>query len=300
MGQHKKVIFDCDNTMGIEGCDVDDGLALLYLLGEGSSQVCGITTTYGNNNVEAVYANTISMLEELRLTEIPVLKGYPQKSNLPQLTALESEASGFLVRRINENPQEISILATGSLTNLWGAYQKDGETLSKAKEIVIMGGITQELDINGKIMNELNLSCDPMATELVLKAGKNVSVITANNCLDAYFSFEEFLAALETSQEPIAEYILQKSRYWFEYMMNHYGLNGFYNWDVVAAVYLMKPELFVADYQAFAPTGKYLATGLLKHPSDKEEATLINVPRIKNSEEFKNEVYRAWLRFVGA
>ena len=29
----KKIIFDCDNTIGIEGCDVDDGLTLLYLLG---------------------------------------------------------------------------------------------------------------------------------------------------------------------------------------------------------------------------------------------------------------------------
>ena len=28
----KKIIFDCDNTFGVTDCDVDDGLALLYLL----------------------------------------------------------------------------------------------------------------------------------------------------------------------------------------------------------------------------------------------------------------------------
>lgn len=28
-----KVLFDCDNTMGVKNCDVDDGLTLLYLLG---------------------------------------------------------------------------------------------------------------------------------------------------------------------------------------------------------------------------------------------------------------------------
>ena len=27
------VILDCDNTMGVPGCDVDDGLTLRYLLG---------------------------------------------------------------------------------------------------------------------------------------------------------------------------------------------------------------------------------------------------------------------------
>ena len=26
-----KILFDCDNTFGVSGCDVDDGLALLYL-----------------------------------------------------------------------------------------------------------------------------------------------------------------------------------------------------------------------------------------------------------------------------
>ena len=29
----KKLIFDCDNTMGIEGYPMDDALAFLYILG---------------------------------------------------------------------------------------------------------------------------------------------------------------------------------------------------------------------------------------------------------------------------
>ena len=31
--QRKRVILDCDNTMGLDGRDVEDALALLYLLG---------------------------------------------------------------------------------------------------------------------------------------------------------------------------------------------------------------------------------------------------------------------------
>ena len=44
----KKIIFDCDNTIGIEGCDVDDGLTLLYLLGCKDVEVLGITNCFGN------------------------------------------------------------------------------------------------------------------------------------------------------------------------------------------------------------------------------------------------------------
>lgn len=31
--EKRKLLFDCDNTMGIPDCDIDDGLCLLYLLG---------------------------------------------------------------------------------------------------------------------------------------------------------------------------------------------------------------------------------------------------------------------------
>lgn len=35
----RKIIHDCDCTFGINGCDVDDGLALLYLLGDPEAEV---------------------------------------------------------------------------------------------------------------------------------------------------------------------------------------------------------------------------------------------------------------------
>ena len=35
------ILNDC--TMGVEGCDVDDGLALLYLLGCPEAELFGIT-----------------------------------------------------------------------------------------------------------------------------------------------------------------------------------------------------------------------------------------------------------------
>ena len=54
----RKIIHDCDCTFGINGCDVDDGLALLYLLGDPEAEVLGVTTTYGINTLEKVYENT--------------------------------------------------------------------------------------------------------------------------------------------------------------------------------------------------------------------------------------------------
>ena len=43
----KKVIFDCDNTMGIEGYPMDDALAFLYVLGNRDKvDLLGFTCTF--------------------------------------------------------------------------------------------------------------------------------------------------------------------------------------------------------------------------------------------------------------
>ena len=103
----KKIIFDCDNTMGIDGCDVDDGLALLYLLGKECIEICGITTTYGNSDIDTVYTNTAAF-KEIGKENIQLLEGCPNSN------VLRSEAVDFIIETVNSNINDISILATGS------------------------------------------------------------------------------------------------------------------------------------------------------------------------------------------
>jgi len=286
----KKIIFDCDNTMGISGCDVDDGLALLYLLGEGSAELCGITTTYGNSDADTVYANTLKLLQEIGQTSIAVYKGCPGPATL------QSEAVDFIVEEVNTYPHQISILATGSLTNLLGAYQKDRELFTKIAEIVLMGGITKELRIGGHLLKELNFSCDPAAAEQVLWAGKKLSVLTGNNCLEAYFSGREFGQKLELSSQPVARYILQQCNYWLHELMAQFGLDGFYGWDVVAAAYLVRPELFEDQAIMITPNTRDLRGGWLLHRPWAKVKRPINIPGIKNAPALRNEIYNSWLR----
>ena len=128
----KNVIFDCDNTYGIADCDVDDGLALIYLLGNKEVNLLGITTTYGNNKVEVVYPNTLKMVKDLKVENLDIKKGGANPKDL------DNEASDYLLEMANKYNGELSILATGSLTNLYGAYLKDNTFFDKVKEIVLM------------------------------------------------------------------------------------------------------------------------------------------------------------------
>ena len=71
----KRIVFDCDCTMGVEGCDVDDGLALLYLLGCPEAELLGITASYGNSRMDVVWDTIGTVVRETGLTGIPVRRG---------------------------------------------------------------------------------------------------------------------------------------------------------------------------------------------------------------------------------
>lgn len=282
----KNIVFDCDNTYGVLDCDVDDGLALIYLLGNKDANLLGVTTTYGNNKLEVVYPNTLKMVKELKVEHLPVLKGGKDSKDL------DNEASDYLVKMANKYKGELSILATGSLTNLYGAYLKDNNFFDKVKEIVLMGGITEPLIFEKKQMDELNFSCDPMATYTVLTKGRNVSVVTGNNCLKVFVTREDYERELSDYSKPIVPYIKERVDYFFEYNDREYGLKGTYNWDVTAAVYLMRPDIFEDEIYKMNLSVEDLKTGFLRCVEDGN--TTINLPIISNKELYNKNIYDTW------
>lgn len=283
----KQIIFDCDNTFGVENCDVDDGLALLYLLGSSEARIHGVTVTYGNHKLKTVYETTCGMLKDLGRTDIPVKRGGGRAGDY------KSEAAEYLAEMAARFRGELSILATGSLTNLQGAYERDARFFENVKEIVLMGGITEPLVFSKKVMDELNFSCDPHASCNVLKYGRNVSVVTGNNCLKVLFTKDEYQRELFARPEGIAKYIRERTDYWFGYNEEDYGIGGFYNWDVTAAVYLMHPELFTDFKGRFDFSEEDLCTGYLRR--DAKGAWRCNLPEIRDEKAFKRNIYDTWM-----
>lgn len=58
----KKVIYDCDNTMGLDNRDIDDGLALVYLVENKDVELLGVCTTYANDSLEYVHKQTLELV----------------------------------------------------------------------------------------------------------------------------------------------------------------------------------------------------------------------------------------------
>ncbi len=85
-----KVILDFDNTMGLPKHEIDDGLTLLYLLSQDDIEILGITTTFGNGNMDEVAMATQALLTFIG-KPIPVFEGAHERGKG------ETAAARFLV-----------------------------------------------------------------------------------------------------------------------------------------------------------------------------------------------------------
>jgi purine nucleosidase len=284
-----KIIFDCDNTMGVEGKDVDDGLALLFLLGRSDIDILGITTTFGNSTIDIVHKNTKRMLKDLSINSFSIYKGAASTVNR------RSEAAEFLASTASKFKGEITLLATGSLTNLLGAYEMDNNFFSNLKHIVLMGGITEPLVINEKILDELNFSCDPEATLKVLSSGAIITVLTGHICLQAFFGKQQFKRLLNNDSHDIYRYISKSALNWYKFIMDEFGINGFYNWDIVAAVYITHPELFDRNLLNVVSNEVDLSKGYLKLSESLNDGYKVNIPTvIKDNDRFNEVIFESW------
>lgn len=283
----KYVIFDCDSTAGLPGKPMDDALALLYLLGRPrEAEILGITCTFANGTVEEVHRATAALLREIGRTDIPLLRGAEHTEN-PR-----TEAARFIVDTVNARPGEISLVAIGSLTNLYGAYLLDNSVFGKVKEIVLMGGYTAPVLYHGFHLEELNFSVNPEAAACVLNHGKNISILTGNNTLEpSYLPKEEFMEQIG------AGYIAEKCGYRFDDQGNRYGSPISYCWDVVAAVYLIHPELYEDHFTHCFITEHGMHAGWLGVTEQAQDTVVLNLPQVKDLAAYRAEMYGGWLDF---
>lgn len=274
----KRVIFDCDNTMGIVGKDVDDGLTLIYLLGREDIEVVGVTLTYGNSNLEDVRKATDKLVSVLGLDDLNVY--------------WEEKAHKFLVEESAKG--ELSILATGSMTNLYEAYKYDNE-FYKGLDIYIMGGIVEPLIINNREVRELNLASNSEAAYNVLSSNANISILNGHTTANAVFGLEE-IERLRAREGKVYRYIEESIGHWIERIKELFGIDGFCNWDMAAAIYISHTELFSSDRVRIEPNKESLKIGDLN--LDRRGSKEVNMPsEILDMERFNKIVFKAFERF---
>jgi inosine-uridine nucleoside N-ribohydrolase len=163
------------------GTDIDDAVALAYLLRQPRCELLGITTVTGEADKRAMLAD--ALCRAAGRDAVPIHVGaqaplivparQPQAAQAEALTeqwphrkfAETPTAVEFLSETIRARPGEITLLAIGPLTNVALLFALDPEIPGLLKQLVIMGGW-----YFARPAPEWNILNDPHAAQIVFAA----------------------------------------------------------------------------------------------------------------------------------
>ncbi|MQS88870.1 nucleoside hydrolase [Companilactobacillus mishanensis] len=263
-----KLIYDCDNTMGLKEKDVDDGLALLYLNKQSDIDILGLTLTFGNGTVKQVEQQTSKMVDMFDL-KMPYYLGNEKDSKGT------SPAAEYLVEQVNKYPGEIIILATGSLRNMKDAQDIDSNFYDKVAQIVIMGGRFDDLFINNIHVDELNFSICPAGFESVFKGSTKLTIVSGQYISDKPTLRSDF-RFLKSSDDDKNTWLHETLSNWMVFNQKIWQLDGFVNWDTLTAFAITKPDYFKTETVTTNNERADFSTGLIvMDPSGDRQINLV-------------------------
>ena len=172
----KKLILDLD--MG-----VDDAMALAYAIASPEVELVGITTCFGNVRVDQSAHNCLAVLDLLGRPEVPVYLGAdrPLQATEPYTPVGATSADGnaavdYLIDAARTYGPDLVYVATGPLSNLALALERDAAAVMSIGRVVVMGGA---LTVPGNVSAgaEANMASDPEAADAVLRSGRKLTMV---------------------------------------------------------------------------------------------------------------------------
>jgi purine nucleosidase len=184
-----RIILDCDPG-------IDDALAIIFAAASPEIELVGLTTVAGNVGLAKTTANALAVASFAGAADVPVTPGCATPLLRPALdaghvhgdsglggavlppsarTAEDGHAIDYIIDTVGAAPGEITLVATGPLTNIALALRREPRLASWVRDFVIMGGSASRGNVNHAA--EFNIWADPEAAAIVFGAGWTVRMI---------------------------------------------------------------------------------------------------------------------------
>jgi len=255
----KRIILDTDPG-------IDDSLAILLALASPEISLEGLSIVHGNCSLEQATINALSILELANAGHIPVAKGCDLPLVQPSLLAPETHGNSglgyaklpeprtrptvqhgcdFLIERVMSNPEEITLVAIGPLTNVALAIRKEPLFAKSVKELIIMGSAIRH-EGNQTLLVEFNTFVDPHAAHIVYHAGIPTTLVPLDVTYECILTALD-VARLQKINSPISAFIMDATKFYMEFHDKYQGIEGCIINDPLALALTFAPAL--CDYQ---------------------------------------------------
>jgi purine nucleosidase len=252
-----KIIYDTDPG-------VDDVMAFFLASHSPELEIVGLTTIFGNADVEYTTRNALRLVELEGNTHIPVARGAgrplvnPYKSlgtfhgmdgfgyadlPLPSTSPIQKPAAQFIVDMLKQYPGQITLVPVGPLTNLALALHLEPGIIHLVKEVVIMGGAAF-VPGNASPVAEANIFHDPHAAADVFSAGWPLTMVGLDVTTKCIMSKEylDGMARIDNPANRLIAKIIPVYQDAYERFDHLHG--GIHTHDPSAIAYVIDPTLF--------------------------------------------------------
>ncbi|NUV00422.1 uridine nucleosidase [Marinitoga sp. 1154] len=268
----KKIILDCDPGH-------DDAVAILLAGIAEEIELLGIVAVAGNSYLKNTVRNAL-ILTEMANLNVPVFKGSDKPllrkqivapdihgesglegANLPKPSKMPENKNylEYMAETITNNPDEITLVAVGPLTNIAKFALNYPNLVPLVKELVIMGGGIEFGNVTPRA--EFNIYADPEAAQIVFNAGFNLTVFP----LDVTHKAKIYMDEIKEIQKMTSE-IVSKMGILLEFFHQTYydvfKIKGAPLHDPCTIAYLINPDIFdFEEYYAQVETKGELTYG---------------------------------------
>lgn len=277
----KKFIIDADTGS-------DDAVAILMALRDPRVEVLGVTVVSGNVPLKQGIINTLSTAElcdvEVKVfagADKPITREYRELYTLEEFQAHvqtlspdsisaqcvhgvdgmgdigiepknkkheEEDAIEYLVNSFNNNPNEITLVTLGPLTNIAKAIQKDSSIVDKIEHCYVMGG-TSDGTGNVSAAAEYNIWVDPEAAQIVFNSGLAITMVGWDNSYKYAMLKDKEINDLKSLNSKYADFCVDIQKTLIELTYASYGFYGFDLPDPITMAIALDNDIILESQQ---------------------------------------------------
>ncbi len=249
----QRILLDCDPGH-------DDAIAIMLATASSEIELVGVTTVAGNSLLKNTTRNALIVLDMVNRPDIPVHSGRAAPLVRELRTAASMHGDGgldgpvpsepsrapsgdnaleFIENILINEPEPMTLVATGPLTNMADVVTGLPHLHHKIKQIVFMGGAI-ELG-NWTPAAEFNILVDPEAADIVMNSGLNLTMIGLEVTHQAWL--DDTHANALRGQGECGEFVAELLDHFVGFHQKRFGWPGAPIHDAVTIAYLIDPSL---------------------------------------------------------
>lgn len=255
INQPKKIILDCDPGH-------DDAIALLLAHGNPNIELLAVTTVVGNQTLDKVTRNALSVARIANITNVPFAAGAvrPLVRNVeiapdihgdsgldgpvlpePTIQLDKRHAIDLIIETIMSHPPKtVTLVPTGGLTNIAMAVRKEPKIVERVKEVVLMGGGYHVG--NWSAVAEFNIKIDPEAAHIVFNEKWPVTMVGLDLTHQA-LATPDVIEKIKAIKTKPAKFVLEMLEFFGKMYKQAQGFTYPPVHDPCAVAYVINPEL---------------------------------------------------------